>query len=95
MGKTLDMVEGFISDMLSESSYLEAPTIVKDSNETTNENEMGDLKPAAVDENNNDGVKRTNTGLKPNNILGAHVLEKKEEWFYEWADNYDMWNNNS
>jgi len=52
MGKTLDMVAGVISDMLSESNYLEAPTIVENSNETTNENEMGDLKPAAVDENN-------------------------------------------
>ena len=42
MGKILDMVEQIISDMLSESSYLGAPTIVEDSNETTNENEMGD-----------------------------------------------------
>ena len=22
-------------------------------------------------------------------------LEEKEEWFYQWADNYDMWDNNS
>ena len=95
MGKTLDMVEGCISDMLPESSYLEALTTVEDSNETTNEDEMGDLKPAAVDENKNDGVKRANTGLEPNNILGAHILEEKEEWFYQWADNYDVWNNNS
>ena len=90
MGRTLDMVEGFISDMLSESSYLEAPTIVEDSNETTNENKMGELKPAAVDENNNDDVKQAKTGLEPNNILGAHVLEEKEEWFYQLADNYDV-----
>ena len=89
------MVEGFISDMLSESSYLEAPTIVKDSNETTNENEMGELKPADVDENNNDGVKRANTGLKSNNILGAHALEENEEWFYQLTDKYDVWNNHS
>ena len=58
MGKTLDMMEGFISDILSESR---------------------DLKPAAVDENNNGDVERTNTELKPNNIIGAHVLEKKKE----------------
>ena len=93
MGKTLDMVEGFISDMLSESSYLEAHTIVENSNETTNENEMGKLKPAAVDQNNNDGVKRASTGLEPDNIPGAYVLEEKEEWFYQLADNYDVWNN--
>ena len=89
------MVKGFISDVLSESSYLEALTIVKDSNETTNENKMRDLKPAATDENNNDGVVRANTGLEPNNILGDHVPEEKEEWFYQWDDNYDVWNNNS
>ena len=45
-------MEGVFSDMLPESSYLEAPTIVEDSNETTIENEMGALKPIAVDENN-------------------------------------------
>ena len=61
--------------MISESSYLEAPTIVKDSNETSNENRMGDLKPADVDGNNNDGVKRASTELEPNNIPGAHILE--------------------
>ena len=32
------LVEGFISDMLTKSSYLQAPTIVEDSNdETTDE----------------------------------------------------------
>ena len=95
MGKTLDIVEGFISDMLPESGYLEAPTIIEDSNKTTNENEMEDLKPTVVDENNNDSVERTNTILEPNNILGSHVLEEKEEWFYQWVDNYDVWNNDS
>ena len=58
MGKTLDMVEGFINDMLSESR---------------------DLKSAAVDENNNSGVKHANTRFELNNVLGAHVLEEKEE----------------
>ena len=37
---------------------------------------MGDLKPTAVDENNNNSVERVNTILEPNNILGAHILEK-------------------
>ena len=93
MGKTRNMVEGFINDMVSELSYLEAPVIAKDSNKTTNENEMRKLKSAVVDEDNNDGVKCTNTWLKPNIILGAHILEEKEEWFYQLADNYDVWNN--
>ena len=53
------------------------------------------MKPVVIHENNNDGIKRANTGLEPNNILGAHVLEEKEEWFYEWANNYDMWNDYS
>ena len=38
MGKTLNMVEGFINDMLPKSSYLQAPIIVEDSNKTTNGN---------------------------------------------------------
>ena len=50
------MVEGFISNMLPKSSCLEAPTIVKDSNETTDGDEIGDLKPTAVDVNNNNSV---------------------------------------
>ena len=79
MGKTLDIVEGFISDMLPKSSYLQALTIVGDNNETTDGNKIGDLKPTAVDKNNNNIVERANTILEPNNILGAHVLEKKRK----------------
>ena len=37
----------------------------------------------------NSGVERVNTELEPNN-----VLEEKEEWCYQSADNYDVWNNN-
>ena len=55
--------------------------------------ESRDLKPVAVDKNNNGGVERANTRLDPNNILDVHVLEEKREWFYQWADNYDVWNN--
>ena len=29
------------------------------------------------------------------NILGAHLFEQKEEWFYKWVNNYDVWNGNS
>ena len=68
--------------MVSESSHLEAPNIAKGSNETTTEIQMRKLKPVVVDENNNDGMKRADTGLEPNNILGAHVLEEKKEKFY-------------
>ena len=55
------MVKGFINDMLPKSSYLQAPTIIKDSIETTNINEIGDLKLTAVDNNNKDNVEYTNT----------------------------------
>ena len=79
MRKTLNMVGGFISDMLPKSRYLQAPTIVEDSNETTNGNGMRDLKPTAVDENNNDSVERANTVL---DILVPMPL-KKEAWFYQ------------
>ena len=44
-GETLNMVEGFINDMLPKSNHLQAPTIVKDNNETINRNEIGDLDP--------------------------------------------------
>ena len=46
--KILNMMEGFISDILPKSSYLQAPTIVEDSHDTTDGNEMEDLKHTAV-----------------------------------------------
>ena len=95
MRKTFNIVEGLISDMLPKSSYLQGSTIVKDNNETTNGNEMGDLQPTAVDKNNKDSFERANTVLEADNILGAHVLEEKQEWFYQWADNYDVRNSDS
>ena len=30
--------------------------------------------------------------METNNSLGAHVLEEKEEWFYQCANNYDVRN---
>ena len=95
MGRTINMVEGFINDMLPKSSYLQDPTIVKDSNKTTNINEMGDLDPTAIDKNNNNSVERTNAELEANNSLGAHIPEEKDEWLYQCANNYDMWNSDS
>ena len=84
------MVKGFINDMLPKSNCLQAPTIIEDSNETTYKNEIGNLDPTAVDNNNNNSVERANIVLKANNILGAHVMEEKEKWFYQCADNYDV-----
>ena len=37
----------------------------------------------------NCGLEQVSTELVPNN-----VLEEKEDWFYQWADNYDVWDNN-
>jgi len=88
MGKTLDMVAGVISDMLSESSYLEAPTIVEDSNETTNENEMGDLKPAAVDENNEEitiGSRRGELIVNSNDEIVMKSGGDEEDDDSEWS----------
>ena len=78
MGKTLNMVEGFINDMLPKSSHLQAPTIVEDNNNTTNRNEVGDLDPTAVDNKVKDNEERFITVLNTNNILGAHVMEVRK-----------------
>jgi hypothetical protein len=51
MGKTLDMVAGAISEMLSESENLKPVANIDDSKETTNQSKMGDLKPAPTVEN--------------------------------------------
>ena len=95
MGKTFNIVEWFINNIFPKQSYLQAPTIVEDSNKTTNRHKMGDLDPTAVEENNNNSVERGNTVLEVNNILGARILEEKEEWFYWCANNYDLWNSDS
>ena len=87
------MMEGFINDVLPKSSRLQAPTIIKDINKITNRNEIRDLNPTTVDNNNNNSVEHSNTVLKTNNILGAvgvRVMEEKEEWFYQCAHNYDV-----
>ena len=91
MGKTLNMVEGFINDMLPKSSYLQAPTIMENSIKTTNRNETGELDPTALEDNNDDSVERANTVLKAKIILDAHVMEEKEEWFNQCVDNYNVW----
>ena len=85
------MVEGFINDMLSKSSRLQAPTIIRDNNKTININKIEDLDPTAVDDNDNNSVEHANTVLKTNNILGTHVMEEKEEWLYQCPNNYMMY----
>ena len=82
MRKTLNMMEKFINDMLLKLSHLQAPTIVKNNNETTNRNAIRDLDPTAVEDNDNNSVEHANTVFKTNNILGARVMEEKKELFY-------------
>ena len=67
--------------------------MVKSSNEATTTSKLGKAKPVAVHDNNHGNTELANTGLNSNNILGAHIMEEKEEWFYGWADKYDVWNN--
>ena len=72
------MVEGFINDMVSETSHMDTPAVVKGNNETTTVNKLGKVKPVVIHENNHGNTKLVNTGLKSNNILGAHIVEEKE-----------------
>ena len=95
MGETLNLAEGFINDMVSEKSHMDAPTVVKDNDKTTAVNESGNAKYIIVHENKNGAVNLANTGLKSNNTLGAHIVEEKEVSFYQWADKYDVWNDYS
>ena len=48
MGKTLNMVEGFINDMVLETSHMEATTVVKGNNEAITAGKLGKAKPAIV-----------------------------------------------
>ena len=95
MGDTFNMVEGFINDMVSETSHMDAPTMIKDNNKTTTTSKLEKAKPVVVYESNNGAMKLAETGLKSNNTLGAHIMEEKEGWFYKWADKYDVWNDYS
>ena len=56
-------------------------------------NGLGDNINDANNGNNHNSTNLANNGLKSNNTLGAHIVEEKEGWFYEWADTYDEWNN--
>ena len=43
-------------------------------------------------ENNHDNSNLVDNGLNSNNTIGAHIVEEKDEWSYEWSDTYDQWN---
>ena len=77
IGDNLNMVEGFINDMVLETSHMNAPTVVEDNNETTTMSKLGKVKPILFIKKNG-AMKLADTGLKSNNTLGAHVVEEKE-----------------
>ena len=58
------------------------PTVVESSNKATLASKLGKAKPVVVHENNHGNTKLTKPRLKSNNILGAHIVEEKEGWFY-------------
>ena len=93
MGDTLNMVEGFINNVVSETNYMDASTMVEE--KTTAVSILGKSKPVVVHENNNGAMKLADTGLKFNNTLGAHIVEENEGCFYKWIDSYDVWNDYS
>ena len=66
-------------------------TVVDNNNKTTTSNKAKKAEPIVVHENNNGAMKLAETGIRSNNTIGAHILEEKEGWFYEWADKYDVW----
>ena len=68
-------VQGFINDMVGNTIV---PTVFESSNKATAGSELGKAKSVVVHENNHGNTKLANTGLKSNNILGAHIVEEKE-----------------
>ena len=79
-------VQGFINNMVGNTNF---STVVKSGNKATVASKLGKVKPVVVHEDNDGNIKVTNTELESNNILGAHIIEEKEGWFYGWADTYD------
>merc|ERR1712032_863897 len=71
MGKTLDMVAGVISEILSESDHLKPLSRVEDSKGMTNKSEREDLEPLTVD-----GNKKETTN---ENRIGELVLNSHDE----------------
>ena len=98
-------VQGFINDMVGNTNV---PTMVHNSNKATytEQDEINDLNEDLRhlryglgnninnddNQNSHDNTNLANNGLKSNNTIGTHIVEEKEEWFYEWVDTYDEWN---
>ena len=98
-------VQRFINDMVGNTNI---PAVVHNSNETTymEQDEINDLnkdlrhlryglRDNINDDdhgNNHDNSNLVDDGLNFNNIIGAHIVEEKEECSYEWTDTYDQWN---
>ena len=40
-------------------------------------------------ENSHNNTTLVDNGLESNNTIDAHIVEEKEEWFYEWVDTYN------
>ena len=68
-------MQGFINNMVGNTN---TATVVENNNKTTTVSKSGKAKPVVVHENNNGAMKLADTGLKFNNTLGAHVMERKE-----------------
>ena len=83
-------VQGVVNNMIGDTIV---PTMVDSSNKATAASKLGKAKPVVVHKNNHGNTKLTNFELKFNNTHGAHIVEEKEVWFYEWADKYDERNN--
>ena len=98
-------VQGFINDMVGNTNV---PTMVHNSNDATytKKYEINDLNKDLRHlcyrlgdnindddhKNNHDNSNLVDNGLNSNNIIGAHIVEEKDEWSYEWSDMYDHWN---
>ena len=95
IGSYHNIVQGFINNMISETSNMNTSTVVKDNNKKTAASKLTKAKPVVAHESNNGNMKLADTGLKSNNTLGSHIVEEKEGWFYGWADKYDAWNGSS
>ena len=84
--------QGLINNMFDNTN---TATVVDNNIKTTTSNKAKKVKPIVVHENNNDAMNLAEAGMESNNTLGAHIVEEMEEWFYGWADKYDVWNNYS
>ena len=71
-----NIVQGFINNRVGNTNV---PTVVENGNEATAVSKLGKDKPVVVHENNHGNTKLTDTELKANNILGAHIVEERKD----------------